>query len=110
MARSLSFVYLDGTEVEGSSPAEILEALRVSEDFAPADVGSYLDLLRRRGEVWNASLEVGRPDEDVEVRCRKALASLIRLGWLRPKAAPPTWPPRPRPRAVPSAKAQTPVA
>jgi hypothetical protein len=112
MIRSLSFVYLDGREVEGSSPREIIEALRAGEDFAPAFLGPYLDLLHRRGEVWSVDLKVGGGDEDIDLRCRQALASLIRHEWLRAKTAPPTWPPRPRPRgvAVPHAKVQTPAA
>ncbi|HUG54218.1 MAG TPA: hypothetical protein VMR21_11475 [Vicinamibacteria bacterium] len=100
MTPTLVLIDLDGREVEGSSPREIIEALRAAEDFAPSDLGSYLDLLGRRGEAWNAHLEVGGGEDDLDLRCRKALASLIRSGWLRAKAAPPAWPPRPRPRAA----------
>ncbi len=35
MNRSLSFVYLDGREVEGSSPRGVLEALRDGDAAAP---------------------------------------------------------------------------
>ncbi len=40
MSRSLAFVYLDGREVEGSSPRQVLEALRDGDAAAaPRDLG-----------------------------------------------------------------------
>jgi hypothetical protein len=103
MARSLSFVSMDGSEIEGASPREVMEALRAQEEAAPGDLGRYLDLLQTRGELMlGILLDVGRREETIDARCRQTVASLIRHGWLRVKAAPaiPVWPPRPRPRAM----------
>jgi hypothetical protein len=100
MSRALSFVYLDGREIEGSSPREVFEALRGGEPGAPDDLGCYLDLLcSREALMFSVAPDVGAPDADIDLRCRQALASFIQQGWLRVKKAPPaTWPPRPRPR------------
>ena len=35
MSRSLTFVYLDGREIQGATPREVLEALRAGEPTRP---------------------------------------------------------------------------
>ena len=59
MSRSLSFVYLDGREVEGSSPRQVLEALRDGDAAAPPhDLGRFLDLVSSRGALtFSVTLE-----------------------------------------------------
>ncbi len=110
MSRCLSFVYLDGREIEASSPREVFEALRTGEPGAPADLGRHLDLLYSRGILmFSVVLDVGATDGDLDARCRQALASLLRHGWLRIKRTEPTWPPRRR-RPVPASKAAPPSA
>jgi len=67
MNRSLSFVYLDGREVEGSSPRGVLEALRDGDAAAPPhDLGRFLDLVSSRGALtFSVTLEVGEPGADL---------------------------------------------
>jgi hypothetical protein len=103
MSRSLSFVYLDGREVEGSSPRQVLEALRDGDAAAPPhDLGRFLDLVSTRGALTlSATLEVGEPGADLDRRCRQALTSLIQHGWLRVKKTSASWPPRARAAAAP---------
>ena len=99
MARSLSFVCIDGREFEAASPREAIEAMRALEDHTPADLAHFLDVLQTRGELTlGILLDVGRRDQPLDERCRLALGSLIRHGWLCVKAAPrpATWPPPPR--------------
>lgn len=112
MSRALSFVYLDGREVEGSSPREVFEALRDGEASAPDDLGRYLDLLSSREALaFSVVPDVGAAGADVDLRCRQALSSFIQQGWLRVKRAQATWPPQPRrPHAVTTAKTPSPAA
>jgi hypothetical protein len=109
MTRALSFVFLDGREVEGSTPRAVFEALRKGEASAPDDLGRYLDLLASREALtFSVVPDVGAAGADVDVRCRQALASFIEHGWLRVKKAPATWPPQPRrPHAAAVALAKT---
>ncbi len=102
MSRCLSFVYLDGREVEGSSPRGVLEALRDGDAAAPPhDLGRFLDLVSSRGALmFSVTLEVGEPGADLDGRCRQALASLIQHGWLRVKKSKVSWPPRARAAAA----------
>jgi len=104
MSRSLSFVYLDGREVKGSSARGVLEALRDGDAAAapPHDLGRFLDLVSSRGALtFSVTLEVGEPGADLDGRCRQALASLIQHGWLRVKKSKINWPPRARAAAAP---------
>ena len=97
MPRTLSFVYLDGRDIEASTPCGVIEALRAGEPNAPLDLDRYLDFLCRRGAVmFGVALDVGIAESGLEVRCRRALSSLLQNGWLRAKAAAPVWPPRER--------------
>ena len=99
MSRNLTFVYVDGREIEGSSPREVLEALRAGESNAPADVGRFLDLVYTRAALtFSIALDVGDPRASLEARCRVALTSLIQHGWLRIKEDRVSWP-RVRPTA-----------
>ncbi|PYQ40423.1 MAG: hypothetical protein DMF77_18440 [Acidobacteria bacterium] len=102
MSRSLAFVYLDGREVEGSSPRQVLEALRDGDVAAPPhDLGRFLDLVSSRGALtFSVTLEVGEPGADLDGRCRQALTSLIQHGWLRVKKTSASWPPRARTTAA----------
>ena len=102
MSTSLSFVYLDGREVEGSSPRQVLEALRDGDAAAPPhDLGRFLALVSTRGGLtFSATLEVGEPGADLDGRCRQALTSLIQHGWLRVKKTSTSWPPRARAAAA----------
>ena len=112
MTPSLSFVYVDGREIEASSPTGVVEALRVGERGAPSDLGRFLDVLATRAALrYHITIDVGGPLEATDARCRRALASLVKLGWLRvnkPQAA--VWPPRERPRPTPAAIAPTDAA
>ncbi|HEU0107218.1 MAG TPA: hypothetical protein VFT38_13660 [Vicinamibacteria bacterium] len=102
MSRSLSFVYLDGREVEGSSPRQVLEALRDGDAAAPPrDLGRFLDLVSSRGALtFSVTLEVGEPGADLNGRCRQALTSLIQHGWLRVKKSDGSGPHRPHTSAT----------
>jgi hypothetical protein len=109
MSRNLTFVYLDGREIEGSSPREVIEALRAGESSAPEDLGRFLDLVYSRAALtFSIALDVGDARANIDARCRAALASLIQHGWLRLKQRTAAWPlPRPaaatRERKVPAA-------
>jgi hypothetical protein len=77
-------VFIDGREVAAQSPTSFFEALRQSEPNAPPDLGRYLDLLRSRGAIgFGVSFDVGRAEAAIGDRCLRALASLIRHGWVR---------------------------
>ena len=103
MSRSLTFVYLDGREIQGSSPREVLEALRAGEPASPGDLGRFLDLVYSRAALtFSIALDVGDPRASLDTRCRVALASLVQHGWLRLKDDRVSWP-RPR-RATPMAQ------
>ena len=91
------FVHLDGREIVAATPREVFEAMRQDDTSQAEDLGGYLDLLARRGKLMYAvTLDVGSWSDDLEQRCRQALASLIQHGWLRVKKASATWPPRER--------------
>lgn len=93
MSRSLRFVYIDGREVQGSSPREVLESLRAGETAQPADLGRFLDLIYTRAALtFSISIDVGDPRANIDARCRAALASLIQHGWLRIKEDRVSWP------------------
>jgi hypothetical protein len=100
MSRSLTFVYLDGREIRGSSPREVLQALRDGESAAPGDLGRFLDLIYSRAALtFSIALDVGDPRASVDARCRAALSSLVQHGWLRVKEDRVSWP-RARPTAA----------
>ncbi|PYQ50130.1 MAG: hypothetical protein DMF78_16535 [Acidobacteria bacterium] len=107
MTPSLSFVYVDGREIRASSPLGVMEALRAGERGAPSDLGRFLDVLSTRAALrYHITIDVGEPLEAIDPRCRRALASLVKLGWLRVSKAPAVvWPPRERPRPTPLAAA-----
>ena len=93
MSRSLTFVYLDGREIQGTTPREVLEALRAGESASPIDLGRFLDLVYTRAALtFSIALDVGVPGGSLDVRCRAALASLIQHGWLRVKEDRVSWP------------------
>jgi hypothetical protein len=93
MSRSLTFVYLDGREIEGSSPREVIEALRAGESSAPEDLGRFLDLVYGRAALtFSIALDVGDARANIDARCRAALASLVQHGWLRIKEDRVSWP------------------
>ena len=104
MTPSLSFVYVDGREIAASSPAGVVEALRAGERGAPSDLGRFLDVLATRAALrYHITIDVGGPLEATDARCRRALASLVKLGWLRVNTPQtPVWPPRERPRPAPA--------
>jgi hypothetical protein len=93
MSRSLTFVYVDGREIQGESPRDVLEALRAGESASPADLGRFLDLIYTRAALtFSIALDVGDPRQSLDLRCRAALASLIQHGWLRVKEDRVSWP------------------
>jgi hypothetical protein len=99
MSRSLTFVYLDGREIQGATPREVLEALRAGESASPSDLGRFLDLIYSRAALtFSIALDVGDPRASLDARCRAALASLVQHGWLRIKEDRVSWP-RARPTA-----------
>jgi hypothetical protein len=74
-----------------------MESLRAGDSSAPVDLGRFLDMLCLRGErAFAHVLDVGAPGDDLDLRCRKALVSLIEHGWLRVMKPESTWPPRER--------------
>ena len=110
MRRSLTFAYVDGREIQGATPREVLEALRAGESAAPSDLGRFLDLIYSRAALtFSIALDVGDPRASVDVRCRVALASLIQHGWLRVKEDRVSWP-RARPTASADRKARAAAA
>lgn len=97
MSRNLWFTYVDGREIAAASPRAVLESLRAGDPSAPQDLGRFLDMLRIRGELAFAhSLDVGGATDDIDLRCRRAVVSLIHHGWLRVSKPEATWPPRER--------------
>jgi hypothetical protein len=109
MSRSLTFVYLDGREIQGSTPREILEALRAGESSSPADLGRFLDLIYSRAALtFSIALDVGDPRSSLDARCRVSLTSLVQHGWLRVKEDRVSWP-RAR-RTAPMAERKRPAA
>ncbi len=97
MSRNLWFTYVDGREIVATSPRAAMESLRVGDTSAPEDLGRFLDMLRIRGQrAFAQVLDVGAPGDDLDLRCRKALVTLIRHGWLRVMKPEATWPPRER--------------
>ena len=84
MDRARRFTYIDGREVEANSAIGFFEKLRSGEKVPPPDLPCYLDLIRSRGAFgYGVDLDVGAPSLDIGARCRRALASLIRHGWVR---------------------------
>jgi hypothetical protein len=84
MVQARQFSFIDGREVEAASAVMFFEKLRDTECFPPHDLGRYLDLIRSRGFlVFGVDLDVGVRGADIRVRCQRALASLIRQGWVR---------------------------
>ena len=109
MSRSLTFVYLDGREIQGTSPREVLEALRAGETASPGDLGRFLDLVYSRAALtFSIALDVGDPRASLDTRCRAALASLVQHGWLRIKEDRVSWPRAQR--TAPSAERKTAAA
>ena len=97
MSRNLWFTYVDGREIAAASPREVMESLRAGDTSGPEDLGRFLDLLATRGErAFAHVLDVGAPGDELDLRCRKALVSLIQHGWLRVMKPETTWPPRER--------------
>jgi hypothetical protein len=99
MTPNLSFVYVDGTLIQASSAVGVFEVLRAAEAGAPSDLGRFLDVLSTRAGLHHIAIDVGGPLEAIDLRCRRALASLVKLGWLRVHRTPAAvWPPRERAR------------
>jgi len=97
MARNLWFTYVDGREIVATTPREALESLQMGDATAPEDLGRFLDLLAANAQVATGdTLEVGAPGEELDVRCRKALVSLVQHGWLRVLKPQAVWPPAAR--------------
>ena len=102
MSRKLWFTYVDGREIAAASPRAVLESLRAGDPSTPQDLGHFLELLGNRSAgAFGHTLDVGIAGEDLDLRCRKAVVSLIQHGWLRVSKPEATWPPRER-RAQPS--------
>jgi hypothetical protein len=111
MSRSLTFVYLDGREIQGATPREVLEALRDAESAPPDDLGRFLDLVYSRAALtFSIALDVGDPRASVDVRCRVALTSLVQHGWLRIKEDRVSWPRARRSATMAERKASTAAA
>jgi hypothetical protein len=102
MSRNLWFTYVDGREIAAASPREVMESLRAGDTSGPEDLGRFLDVLRIRGErAFAHVLDVGAAGDDLDLRCRKALVSLVEHGWLRVMKPEATWFPRERrPQAI----------
>jgi hypothetical protein len=97
MARNLWFTYVDGREIVATTPREALESLQMGDATAPEDLGRFLDLLAANAQVASGdALDVGVQGDDLGVRCRKALVSLIQQGWLRVLKPEAVWPPMAR--------------
>ncbi len=78
------FSYLDGREVEADSPMALFDRLRQTEYIPPATLDRYLDLIRSRASLgFGLQVDVGETGEELETRCRRALASLVNHGWIR---------------------------
>jgi len=78
------FTFIDGREVVAPSAVAFFEKLRDTEYLPPHDLGRYLDLIRSRGAlIFGVDLDVGVRGADIRIRCQRALASLIRHGWVR---------------------------
>jgi hypothetical protein len=108
MSRSLTFVYLDGREIQGATPREVLEALRAGEPASPSDLGRFLDLVYSRAALtFSIALDVGDPRASVDARCRVALSSLVQHGWLRVKEDRVAWPRARRSASMAERKAST---
>jgi hypothetical protein len=105
MTPNLSFVYVDGSQIQASTPVGVFEILRAAEPGAPSNLGRFLDVLSTRaGLRYQITIDVGGPLEAIDVRCRRALASLVKLGWLRVHKTPAVvWPPRERVRPTTTA-------
>ena len=111
MSRSLTFVYLDGREIRGATPREVLEALRDGESAPPGDLGRFLDLVYTRAALtFSIALDVGDPRASLDVRCRVALTSLLQHGWLRIKEDRVSWPRARRSATMAERKASTAAA
>ena len=97
MSRNLWFTYVDGREIAAASPRQVIESLRAGDTSGPEDLGRFLDLLAARGQrAFTHVLDVGSAADDLDLRCRKALVSLIEHGWLRVMKPETVWPPRER--------------
>jgi hypothetical protein len=84
MSRTRRFTWITGQQIEADSATSFFEALRQTETVPPPDLGRYLDLIRSRGALgFGVELDVGVPGTDIRTRCRRALASLMRHGWVR---------------------------
>jgi hypothetical protein len=111
MSRSLTFVYLDGREIRGCSPREVMEALRAGESAPPGDLGRFLDLVYSRAALtFSIALDVGDPRASLDARCRVALSSLVQHGWLRVKKDRVAWPRARRSAPLAERKASTAAA
>jgi len=78
------FAYFDGREVDADSAASLIEGLRRLEPSPPQDLDRYLDLVRSRAALgFGIVVDVGQRGDGLEARCRRAVASLVNLGWLR---------------------------
>ena len=88
MLQTRQFSFIDGREVEATSAVMFFEKLRDGECMPPHDLGRYLDLIRSRGFLaFGVDLDVGIRGSDIRIRCQRALASLIRQGWVRLRGA-----------------------
>jgi hypothetical protein len=84
MGRTRRFTLITGQDIEADSAHAFFEALRLTETIPPPDLARYLDLIRSRGALgFGVELDVGVPGTDIRTRCRRALASLMRHGWVR---------------------------
>jgi hypothetical protein len=83
MADRYRFHFMDGRMVDASSPVAFFDGLRCTELLPPPDLERYLDLLRSRALIGlGVSLDIGASGTDIERRCRRALQSLWRHGWV----------------------------
>lgn len=78
--------FQDGRWVDASTAVDFFEGLRRSERVPPTDLHRYLDLLKNRAAIiYGVYIDVGGPWLGIEDRCRKAMLSLLRAGWVRPR-------------------------
>ncbi len=83
MASDYRFHFMDGRLIQAPTALSFFDRLRRSEIVPPPDVGRYLDLLRSRALIGlGVNLDVGTTGVNLEQRCRRALQSLARRGWV----------------------------
>lgn len=71
-------------DIDDAVAVDFFADLRENEWDPPADLGRYLDLLHSRAQlIFRVDLDVGFAGESVIRRCRRALRSLMKRGWVR---------------------------